>query len=181
MGFGYIEGVTHDYQRHGTTTLFAALNVLDGAVIAQCKPRHRHQEFLAFLRHIEANVPAQLDIHLVVDNYATHKHPKVRAWLARRPRWHIHFTPTYASWLNQVERFFALITQRAIRRGSFHSTADLVKKIDRFIRTHNANARPFVWTATANSILQNTRPTLCSEFPGQNTSKLEQKSNAPGR
>jgi putative transposase len=96
MGFGYIEGVTHDYQRHGTTTLFAALNVLDGAVIAQCKPRHCHQEFLAFLRHIGANVPA----HLVVDNYATHKHPKVRAWLARRPRWHIHFTPTYASWLN---------------------------------------------------------------------------------
>jgi putative transposase len=98
----------------GTTTLFAALNVLDGAVIAQCKPRHRHQEFLAFLRHIETNVPAQLDIHLVVDNYATHKHPKVRAWLARRPRWHIHFTPTYAAWLNQVDRFFALITQRAI-------------------------------------------------------------------
>ena len=154
MGFGYIEGVTHDYQRHGTTTLFAALNVLDGAVIAQCKPRHRHQEFLAFLRHIETNVPAQLDIHLVVDNYATHKHPKVRAWLARRPRWHIHFTPTYASWLSQVERFFALITQRAIRRGSFQSTADLVKKIDRFIRTHNANSQPFVWTATANAILQ---------------------------
>ena len=128
MGFGYIEGVTHDYQRHGTTTLFAALNVLDGAVIAQCKPRHRHQEFLAFLRHIEVNVPARLDVHLVVDNYATHKHPKVRDWLARRPRWHIHFTPTYASWLNQVERFFALITQRAIRRGSFDSTADLVKK-----------------------------------------------------
>jgi putative transposase len=94
MGFGCIEGVSHDYQRHGTTTLFAALNVLDGAVIAQCNPRHRHQEFLAFLRHIEANVPAQLDVHLVVDNYATHKHPKVRAWLARRPRWHIHFTPT---------------------------------------------------------------------------------------
>ena len=90
MGFGYIEGVTHDYQRHGTTTLFAALNVLDGAVIAQCKPRHRHQEFLAFLRHIEANVPARVDIHLVVDNYATHKHPKVRAWLARRPRWVAH-------------------------------------------------------------------------------------------
>jgi putative transposase len=149
MGFGDIEGVTHDYQRHGTTTLFAALNVLDGAVIAQCKPRHRHPEFLAFLRHTEANVPAQLDVHLVVDNYATHKHPKVRAWLARRPRWHIHFTPTYASWLNQVERFFALITQRAIRRGSFDSTADLVKKIGHFIRTHNPNSCPFVWTATA--------------------------------
>jgi putative transposase len=154
MGFGYIEGVTHDYQRHGTTTLFAALNVLDGAVIAQCKPHHRHQEFLAFLRHIEANVPAQLDVHLVVDNYATHKHPKVRAWLARRPRWHIHFTPTYASWLNQVERFVAHITQRVIRRGSFDSTADLIKKIDHFIRTHNTNSCPFVWTATADCILQ---------------------------
>ena len=135
------------------------------SVRAIAKPRHRHQEFLAFLRHIEANVPAQLDIHLVVDNYATHKHPKVQAWLARRPRWHIHFTPTYASWLNQVERFFALITQRAIRRGSFDSTADLVKKIDRFIRTHNANSRPFVWTATADSILQKLAR-LCQRISG---------------
>src|SRR4051795_6184127 len=126
LGLGYVEGVTHDYKRHGTTTLFAALDVLDGSVIAQCKPRHRHQEFLGFLRTIEANVPAELDLHVVVDNYATHKHPKVRAWLAQRPRWHLHFTPTYASWLNQVERFFALATQRAIRRGSFASVADLV-------------------------------------------------------
>ncbi|MCP1850252.1 putative transposase [Bradyrhizobium sp. USDA 4508] len=165
MGFGYIEGVTHDYQRHGTTTLFAALNVLDGEIIAQCKPRHRHQEFLTFLRHIEGNVPDQLDIHLVVDNCATHKHPKVRAWFARRPRWHIHFTPTYASWLNQVERFFALITQRAIRRGSFDSTTDLITKIDRFIRTHNANSRPFVWTATADSILQKLAR-LCRRISG---------------
>ena len=139
--------------------------ILDGAVLAQCKPRYRHQEFLAFLRHIEANVPAQLDDHLVVDNYATHKHPKVQAWLARRPRWHIHFTPTYSSWLNQVERFFALITQRAIRRGSFESTADLVKKIDRFIRTHNANSQPFVWTATADSILQKLAR-LCQRISG---------------
>jgi putative transposase len=165
MGFGYIEGVTHDYQRHGTITLFAALNVLDGAVIAQCKPRHRHQQFLAFLRHIEANVPAQLDIHLVVDNYATHKHPKVRAWLARRARWHIHFTPTYASWLNRVERFFAFITQRAIRRGSFDSTADLIKKIDRFIRTHNANSKPFLWTGTAGSIIRKLAR-LCQRISG---------------
>src|SRR6202048_304976 len=165
MGFGYIEGVTHDYQRHGTTTLFAALNVLDGAVIAQCKPRHRHQEFLAFLRHIETNVLAQLDIHLVVDNYATHKHPKVRAWLARRPRWHIHFTPTYASWLNQGERFFALITQRAIRRGYFVSTADLVQKIDRFIRNHNSNSQPFLWTHTGDSILQKLAR-LCQRITG---------------
>jgi putative transposase len=165
MGFGYVEGVTHDYERHGTTTLFAALNVLDGSILAQCKPRHRHQEFLAFLRHLEANVPADLDIHLVVDNYATHKHPKVRAWLARRPRWHLHFTPTYASWLNQVERFFALITQRAIRRGSFLSVADLVRKIDRFIQYHNANAAPFIWTATANSILEKVAR-LCHRISG---------------
>ncbi len=165
MGFGYIEGVTHDYQRHGTTTLFAALNVLDGSVLAQCKPRHRHQEFLAFLRHIEANVPAQLDIHLVVDNYATHKHPKVRAWLARRPRWHLHFIPTYASWLNQVERFFALITRRAIRRGSFVSVADLVRKIDHFVQHHNARTAPFVWTATADAILEKLAR-LCHRISG---------------
>jgi putative transposase len=165
MGFGYIEGVTHDYERHGTTTLFAALNVLDGSVLAQCKPRHRHQEFLAFLRHIEANVPTKLDIHLIVDNYATHKHPKVRAWLARRPRWRLHFTPTYASWLNQVERFFALITQRAIRRGSFVSVPDLIRKIDRFIRNHNAKAAPFSWTATADSILEKVAR-LCHRISG---------------
>src|SRR6266851_4942311 len=154
MGLGYLEGVTHDYFRHGTTTLFAALNVLDGSVITQCKPRHRHQEFLSFLNHLDRNVPAELAVHLIADNYATHKHPRVKAWLVRQPRYHIHYTPTYASWLNQVERWFALITQRAIRRGSFDSTADLVKKIDHFIRTHNANSCPFVWTATADSILQ---------------------------
>ena len=165
MGLGNLEGFTHDYQRHGTTTLFAALNLLDGSVLAQCQPRHRHQEFLAFLRHIEANVPAELDLHLVLDNYATHKHPKVRAWLARRPRWHVHYTPTYASWLNQVERFFALITQRAIRRGSFNSVADLVRKIDRFVQSYNAKARPFVWTATANSILQKLSR-LCQRLSG---------------
>src|SRR5499427_8594423 len=136
IGFGYVEGVTHDYQRHGTTTLFAALNVLDGAVLAQCKPRHRHQEYLAFLRHIEAQVPQGLDIHLVVDNYATHKHRKVKAWLAQRPRWQVHFTPTYASWLNQVERFFGLITSSATRWGSFTSVKDLVAKIDAFIKTY---------------------------------------------
>ena len=165
MGLGNLEGFTHDYQRHGTTTLFAALNLLDGSVLAQCQPRHRHQEFLAFLRHIEANVPAELDLHLVLDNYATHKHPKVRAWLARRPRWHVHYTPTYASWLNQVERFFALITQRAIRRGSFYFVADLVRKIDRFVQSYNAKARPFVWTATANSILQKLSR-LCQRLSG---------------
>lgn len=153
LGLGYVEGITHDYERHGTTTLFAALNVLDGAILAQCKPHHRHQEFLSFLRHIEANVPAELDVHIILDNYGTHKHPKVNAWLARRPRWHLHFTPTYASWLNQVERFFALITGHAIHCGSFSSVKELIAKIDHFITLHNQNAQPFVWTATANSIL----------------------------
>jgi transposase len=111
MGLGYLEGVTHDYYRHGTTSLFAALDTLDRRVIALCKPRHRQQEFLAFLNHLDRSVPAGLDLHLVADNYATHKHPKVEAWLARRPRYHLHYTPTYASWLNQVERWFGLITQ----------------------------------------------------------------------
>jgi putative transposase len=164
-GFGYVEGVTHDYERHSTITLFAALNVLDGSVLAQCKPRHRHQEYLAFLRHIEAQVPQGLDIHLVVDNYATHKHRKVKAWLAQRPRWQVHFTPTYASWLNQVERFFGLITSSAIRRGSFTSVKDLVAKIDAFIKTYNANSKPFVWTATADAILDKLQR-LCQRISG---------------
>ena len=119
MGLGYVEGVTHDYIRHGTTTLFAALDVATGEVITQCKARHRHQEFLSFLRHVEVNIPPDFDVHLIVDNYATHKHPKVKAWLAKRPRYHIHFTPTYASWINQVERWFGIITQKAIRRRLF--------------------------------------------------------------
>jgi transposase len=142
MGLGYVEGVTHDYVRHGTTTLFAALDVATGEVFSQCKSRHRHQEFLAFLRHIDANVPAQFDVHLIVDNYATHKHPKVKAWLARRPRYHIHYTPTYASWLNQVERWFGIITQKAIRRGSFSSVKALVAKIERFVAHYNVNLNP---------------------------------------
>jgi transposase len=128
LGLGYAEGVTHDYKRHGTTTLFAALNVLNGTILASCKPRHRHQEFLSFLREIDQALPAQLDIHCIVDNYGTHKHPKVKAWLAARARWHLHFIPTYSSWLNQVERFFATITERAIRRGSFASVKQLVQK-----------------------------------------------------
>ena len=121
LGLGYVEGVTHGYIRHGTTTLFAALNVATGQVLTQCKRRHRHQEFLSFLKHIDANVPPDLDVHLVVDNYSTHKHVKVKRWLAARPRYHIHFTPTYSSWLNQVEIWFNIITQKAIRRGSFSS------------------------------------------------------------
>ncbi len=152
MGLGYVEGVTHDYYRHGTTTLFAALDVLDGEVITLCKPRHRHQEFLGFLKHVDASVPADLDVHLIADNYATHKHPRVKAWLARHPRYHMHYTPTYSSWLNQVERWFALITQQAIRRGSFRSVRELVHKIDSFVTHYNLHRRPFLWTATADSI-----------------------------
>ena len=152
-GLGYVEGYTHDYVRHGTTTLFAALDIATGRVIGQCRKRHRHEEFLAFLRLIDREVPAELDIHLVLDNYATHKHAKVKQWLAAHPRFHLHFTPTYASWLNQVERWFGLLSQRAIKRGSFHSVADLVRKIQAFIASHNASATPFAWVATAQSII----------------------------
>lgn len=153
MGLGYVEGVTHQYVRHGTLTLFAALDLASGKVITQCKKRHRHQEFLQFLKYIQANVPKDLDIHLVVDNYATHKHAKVRNWLAARPRYHVHYTPTYSSWLNQVEIWFNIITQQAIRRGSFRSTEQLRKKIERFVENYNADSKPFMWTATADSIL----------------------------
>ena len=165
MGLGYVEGVTHDYIRHGTTTLFAALNVLDGEVLTACKPRHRHQEFLSFLRTIDHSVPPELEIHIVVDNYATHKHPKVKAWLAARPRWNIHYIPTYSSWLNQVERFFGIITDKAIRRDSFRSVSELVQKIDRFVEHYNQNARPFAWTATADSILAKLQR-LCERING---------------
>ncbi len=153
MGLGYVDGVTHDYVRHGTTTLFAALDVATGTVLTQCKRRHRHQEFLAFLRHIDDSVPENLDVHLVIDNYCTHKHAKVKAWLARRPRFHVHYTPTYASWINQVERWFGLITQQAIRRGSFSNVRELTRKINEFVECYNGKACPFVWVATAESIL----------------------------
>jgi transposase/AraC-like DNA-binding protein len=153
MGLGYLEGVTHDYYRHGTTTLFAALNILDGSVIAQCKPRHRHQEFLSFLNHLDHNIPTDLDVHLIADNYGTHKHAKVKAWLASHPRYQIHYTPTYASWLNQVERWLGLLTQHAIRRGSFRNVRELVRKIDDYVTFYNSHKRPFVWTATADSII----------------------------
>jgi putative transposase len=165
MGLGYVEGVTHDYVRNGTTTLFAALDIATGTVFTECKPRHRHQEFLSFLRKLDESIPPDLDVHLIVDNYATHKHPKVRTWLAQRPRYQIHYTPTYSSWLNQVERWFALITQQAIRRGSFRSVKELVAKIDAFVQNYNRSHRPFVWTATAESILTKiTR--LCSAISG---------------
>lgn len=154
LGFGYAEGYTHDYLRHGTLTLFAALDVATGGVIAQSKKRHRHQELLQFLRHIDANVPPELDVHIIMDNYATHKHEKIRSWIARRPRYHVHFTPTYSSWLNQVETWFGIITRKAIRRGSFRSTKELAKKIDLFVKNHNRNSKPFIWTATAESIFE---------------------------
>jgi putative transposase len=153
LGLGYVEGLTHDYVRHGTTTLFAALDIASGQVLTQCRKRHRHQEFLQFLSHIEKNVPKGLDIHLVADNYGTHKHAKVKHWLAARPRYHLHYTPTYGSWLNQVEIWFNIITQRAIRRGSFRKVKDLIANIQRFVDNYNPKARPFVWTATADSIL----------------------------
>ena len=154
LGLGYVEGVTHDYVRHGTTTLFAALDIATGRVLTKCKPRHRHQEFLQFLRHIDASVPKKLDVHLVVDNYATHKHQSVRRWLAARPRFHIHYTPTYSSWLNQVEIWFNIITQRAIRRGTFRSVRDLTQKIEAFVEHYNRKSRPFAWTATSDSIFE---------------------------
>ena len=165
LGLGYVEGVTHNYIRHGTTTLFAALDIATGEVIAQCKPRHRHQEFLRFLRHIEKSVPGELDIHLIVDNYCAHKHAKVRAWLAQRPRFHIHFTPTYSSWLNQVERWFGIITERAIRRGSFRSVKELIAKIELFVSAHNKTKSPFIWTATADSIFEKLQR-LCLRISG---------------
>lgn len=154
LGLGYVEGVTHDYVRHGTTTLFAALDIATGRVLTKCKQRHRHQEFLQFLRHIEASVPKKLDVHLVVDNYVTHKHESVRRWLAARPRFHIHYTPTYSSWLNQVEIWFNIITQRAIRRGTFRSVRDLIQKIEAFAKHYNRKCQPFVWTATSDSIFE---------------------------
>jgi transposase len=147
------ETMTHDYQRHGTTTLFAALDVLTGTVIGQCLPKHRHQEFLKFLRTIDREVPQDLKVHLIVDNYATHTHDNVRAWLDKHPRFQLHFTPTSSSWLNLVERWFRELTDKALRRGVFHSVPDLIASIEDYLDSHNENPRPYVWTATAESIL----------------------------
>jgi len=145
--------MTHDYKRHGTTTLFAALNVLDGKVIGQCQARHRHQEFLKFLRRIEKEFPRR-DLHLILDNYGTHKHPKVRDWLAKRPRFVLHFTPNSASWLNLVERWFRELTDKRIRRGVFHSVDELNTAIEAYINGHNQDPKPFVWSATADQIIR---------------------------
>ena len=150
---GIAERRTHDYERHGTTSLFAALDIATGEVIGQLHRRHRSDEFLKFLRTIEANVPTELDIHLVMDNYGTHKTPKVRAWFARHPRFHVHFTPTSASWLNQVERWFATLTQKQIRRGTHRSTRQLEDAIRQYLETYNAAPRPFSWTKSADDIL----------------------------
>jgi len=153
MKKGRAATMTHDYKRNGTTTLFAALDVLTGTVIGACLPRHRHEEFLKFLRTIEREVPAGLQVHLICDNYATHKHPAVRAWLAKHPRFHMHFTPTSSSWLNLVERWFRELTDKALRRGVFHSVPDLIAKIEEYLAAHNDDPKPFVWTATADDIL----------------------------
>ena len=144
---------THDYVRNGTTTLFAALNTLEGTVFGRCAPRHRHQEFIAFLDQVEDAVPAGKVIHAIMDNYATHKHPEVLAWLADKPRWTFHFTPTSCSWLNAVEGFFSKLTRQALRRGVFQSVEDLIAIIDRYIAHANDDPKPFVWTASAASIM----------------------------
>ena len=181
LGLGYVEGVTHVYIRHGTTTLFAALDVATGEVITQCKPRHRHQEFLGFLRQIEKSVPEDLDVHLIVDNYCTHKHAKVRAWLAQRPRFHVHYTPTYTSWLNQVERCYRFA---GLRLRHHHATSDPAGQLlqrqaegfceavgadrqDQAVRgvAYNKTKAPFNWTATADSILEKLQR-LCSQISG---------------
>ena len=145
--------MTHDYKRHGTTTLFAALDVLDGTVIGQCMQKHRHQEFIRFLNKINRATSKHLALHLIVDNYAAHKTPEVKRWLKRHPRFHLHFTPTSASWLNLVERFFAEITRKRIRRGVFHSIVELQMAINDYLDQHNADPKPFAWTASASSII----------------------------
>ena len=150
---GRCQTMTHDYKRNGTTTLFAAFNVLDGAVLGRCMQKHTHQEFIRFLNTVERQVPAGKIVHAILDNYATHKHPKVREWLARHPRWVFHFTPTSGSWLNAVENFFSALTRRRIRRGVFKSVADLQAAINRYIHEHNVDPKPFVWTKPAKVIL----------------------------
>jgi transposase/DNA-binding XRE family transcriptional regulator len=151
---GRLGTMTHDYKRHGTTTLFAALSMLDGKVIGDCMPRHRHQEFIRFLKKIDKETPFGLDLHLIVDNYCTHKHPRVKSWLKRHPRFYLHFTPTSASWLNLVERFFREITDKRIRRGSFQNVSALIKAIEDYLENHNQNPKVFVWSAPVERILE---------------------------
>jgi transposase len=151
---GCASSMTHDYKRHGTTTLFAALNVLDGTVIGQCQQRHTHVEWLKFLRKIDRETPKDKTLHLIADNYATHKHKLVQQWLAKHPRFHMHFTPTSASWLNMVERFFRDLTTERLRRSAFASVPDLIAAIDAYVAHHNQKPKPFIWTKSANDILQ---------------------------
>jgi len=146
--------MTHDYKRNGTTTLFAALNTLNGKIIGTCMPRHRHQEWLKFLNLIDKQTPQNKEIHLIVDNYSTHKHAKVKKWLERHKRFHVHFTPTSASWINMVERFFRDLTDKCIRRGVFKNVADVTEEIERYIAHHNKTPKPFIWTAKASDILE---------------------------
>lgn len=154
---GRCQTMTHDYRRHGTTTLFAALNVADGTVIGECQPRHRHQEWLKFLKKIDAQTPPDLDLHLILDNYATHKHATVRRWLKKHPRFHLHFTPTSSSWLNLVERWFREITDKRLRRGVFRSVAELVQAIQQYLDHHNTHAKPLIWTKQAAPLLEKVR------------------------
>jgi transposase len=149
--------MTHDYKRHGTTTLFAALDVLTGKVIGECHPRHRNGEFLQFLRTVDQEVPRGLEVHLILDNYGSHKHANVLKWLERHPRFHMHFVPTSSSWLNLVERWFGMLTDRAVRRGVFHSVPQLVEAIQAFLSAHNDDPMPFVWTAKADDIIAKVR------------------------
>ena len=149
--------MTSDYKRHGTTTLFAALNVLTGVVVGQCLPRHRHEEFLKFLKTIDKQTPQGLAVHLILDNYATHKHANVQRWLAKNPRFHLHFTPTSSSWLNLVERWFRDLTDKALRRGVFHSVPDLIVAIEAYLQANNDDPKPFIWTASADTILAKVR------------------------
>jgi transposase len=149
--------MTHDYKRHGTTTLFAALSMLTGQLIGTCLPRHRHQEFLKFLRLIDEQTPPEVDLHLILDNYATHKHPDVKKWLRRHPRFHLHFIPTSSSWLNLIERWFREITDKRIRRGAFRSVKELIAAIESYIVAHNKDPQTFTWTAKAEAILEKVR------------------------
>ena len=149
--------MTHDYKRNGTTTLFAALDVVTGKVIGKCLPKHRHEEFLIFLRRIDRAVPKALQVHLILDNYQTHKHPNTVAWLAKHPRFQLHFTPTSSSWLNLVERWFRELTDKNIRRGSFASVPDLIASIEDYLRITNDQPKPLIWTATAESIFEKVR------------------------
>ena len=148
---------THDSRRNGTTTLFAALNTLNGTVIERCLPRHRHSEFVQFLDHVDQNVPSKLDVHIIMDNYATHKYPAVKAWFAAHPRYHVHFTPTSSSWLNAVERFFSDVTTKRIRRGTFRSVRELERAISAYVAEHNRHAQPFTWTKSARTIMTKIR------------------------